>query len=138
MKSLWNWGSITCDKKIFLKSNRRSISEQWCCSNRHLHHVPDLLRLTALYKLVKGEQALCMGPPGELRNLKASMNVNISCCKKSDDHNNHDPHQPTQSKISCGGFSLSGMSWRPCTRKLGPGRGLNKALMVIMFKWICE
>lgn len=30
--------------------------------------MPDLLRFTALYELVKGQQALCMGPAGELRN----------------------------------------------------------------------
>ena len=30
--------------------------------------MPDLLRLTALYELVKGQQPLCMGPSGELRN----------------------------------------------------------------------
>ena len=51
----------------------------------HLHHVPDLLRLTALNKLVKGEQALCMGPPGELRNLRKHECEYLDA--KSDDYN---------------------------------------------------
>ena len=110
----------------------------------HLHHVPDLLRLTALNKLVQGQQSLSMGPSRKLWHLWVTC-VNFmtilwlwSHIRPSPQsisqhwqsyrflsHNNHDHHhQLTQSKISWGGFSLSGMSWRPCTRRLGPGRGL--------------
>ena len=80
MKSLWNWGSITCDEncvEIHARNNYTiNLLMTGCLAHRmnevvpngHLHHVPDLLRFTALYELVKGQQALCMGPSGELRH----------------------------------------------------------------------
>ena len=35
----------------------------------HLHHVPDLLGLAAIYELVQGQQPLGVRPPGELAHL---------------------------------------------------------------------
>ena len=85
-------------------------------SNRYLHHMPDLLWLAAVYQLVEGQQPLGVRPPGEQRYLKGKTLI----LTRSTLHILL-PVLLTQSSISWGGFSLSGISCLPCTLRLGPG-----------------
>ena len=47
-------------------------------ASHYLHHMPDLLRLAAVYQLVEGEQPLGVRPPGEQRYLEGDVTSNSS------------------------------------------------------------
>ena len=55
-----------------MHNSHDTFSNDWALKSLiivHLHHVPDLLRLTALNKLVQGQQSLSMGPSRKLWHL---------------------------------------------------------------------